>query len=85
MLANNGSGSASDSDDCGDCSCGCTIEPPYESCVGVAFALHASVALNGLESLCVELLLFTNCSSALFTGRLSKSVIIAAYDGWMMK
>lgn len=68
MLANNGS--ASD-----------VFEPAYGSYIVDTFALaalHVSFTLNVLDSFFVELLLFTNCRSALFTGRLSKSVIIAA-------
>lgn len=46
------------------------------------FVLHGSFALFTLDSVCVELLLFTSCRSALFMGRLSKSVIIAAFNGF---
>lgn len=51
----------------------CAVELSTNDEVHVSF-----VAFVEVNSFCVVLLLFTSCKSALFTGKLSKSVIIAA-------
>lgn len=58
----------------------CRHPPPSGSCTAACMVEgeHISLAFEEVDSLCVILLLLTNCKSALFIGKLSKSVIIAA-------